>query len=268
MYKAGFIGCGNMGGTLASVAAKSVGGSNVFIADHHSEKLAQLKKAYGCKTGTDVEAAKESRFLFLGVKPQAMQSAADEIREALAARKKSPVLVSMAAGLSIARISELFGSARVIRIMPNTPAAVGEGVILYCTGPDVTAEEEELFYNILRPAGILVKLPEEKIDAGSAISGCGPAFVCLLIEAMTDAGVRMGLPLDQARLLTLQTFAGTAKLSLQTGRDPAALRAAVCSPAGSTIEGVIALEDMGARSAVLAAVEAAYERTKELGKSK
>ena len=268
MYQAGFIGCGNMGGTLASVAAKSVGGSNVFLADHHSEKLAQLKKAYGCVTGTAVEAAQESRFLFLGVKPQVMGKAADEIRETLLARKDSPVLVSMAAGLSIASVSGLFGGARVIRIMPNTPAAVGEGVILYAVGPDITPEEEEQFYNLLRPAGLLVKLPEEKIDAGSAISGCGPAFVCLLIEAMIDAGVRTGLPHDTARLLALQTFVGTAKLTRETGRDPAALRAAVCSPAGSTIEGVVALEDLGARSAVLAAVDAAFERTKELGKTK
>jgi len=268
MYKAGFIGCGNMGGTLASVAAKSVGGSNVFLADHHSDKLAQLQKAYGCATGTAVEAAKKSRFLFLGVKPQAMGTAADEIRETLKKRKDSPVLVSMAAGLSVSTVSELFGCARVIRIMPNTPAAVGEGVILYCTSPEVTQEEEAQFYEMLRPAGLLVKLPEEKIDAGSALSGCGPAFVCLLIEAMIDAGVRTGLPYETARLLALQTFAGTAKLALETGREPASLRTAVCSPAGSTIEGVVALEDCGARSAVLAAVDAAFARTKELGKTK
>ncbi len=268
MYKAGFIGCGNMGGTLASVAAKSVGGAKVIIADHHSEKLAQLKKAYGCVAGTAVEAAAESRFLFLGVKPQVMGTAADEIRETLAARKDSPVVVSMAAGMTISAVSELLGGARVIRIMPNTPAAVGEGVILYCCDPGITAAEEEQFYELLKPAGLLMKLPEEKIDAGSAISGCGPAFVCLLVEAMTDAGVRCGLPRNQSKLLALQTFAGTARLALDTGRDPADLRAAVCSPAGSTIEGVVALEDCGARSAILAAVDAAYERTKELGKTK
>ena len=126
MFKAGFIGCGNMGGTLASVAAKSIGGSNVFIADHHSEKLAQLKKAYGCTDCTAVEAAEKSRFLFLGVKPQVMTNAADEIRETLLARKDSPVVVSMAAGMTVSAVSELLGGARVIRIMPNTPAAVGE----------------------------------------------------------------------------------------------------------------------------------------------
>ena len=268
MFKAGFIGCGNMGGTLASVAAKSIGGSNVFIADHHSEKLAQLKKAYGCTDCTAVEAAEKSRFLILGVKPQVMTNAADEIRETLLARKDSPVVVSMAAGMTVSAVSELLGGARVIRIMPNTPAAVGEGVILYCCDPRVTEEEESLFYDLLRPAGVLMKLPEEKIDAGSAISGCGPAFVCLLIEAMIDAGVRAGLPRDKARLLALQTFVGTSKLALQTGRDPAQLRAAVCSPAGSTIEGVVALEEYGARSAVLAAVDAAYQRTIELGKAK
>ncbi len=267
MFKAGFIGCGNMGGTLAAVAAKSIGGDQILAADHHPEKQETLRKAYGCVPGTTVRAAEESEILFLGVKPQVMAKLADEIRKTLQTRSTPPLLVSMAAGLSIETVSAMFGGCRVLRIMPNTPAAVGEGVILYAPGPGVTTSDEEAFLELMRPAGLCARLPEEKIDAGSAVTGCGPAFVCLMIEAMTDAGVRCGLPLAQARLFALQTFAGTARLALETGEDPAALRAAVCSPGGSTIEGVAALEQHGARYAVMDAVAAALKRTRELGKA-
>ena len=266
MYKAGFIGCGNMGGALAAVAAQSVGGDRVLIADHHPEKLAALQAARGCVPGTAAQAAAECEMLFLGVKPQVMRAAADEIRAVLAPRRGEAVVVSMAAGLTAAAVAELLGGARVIRIMPNTPAAVGAGVILYCPGDGVRPEEEAAFRTLMAPAGLCVRIPEEKIDAASALSGCGPAFVCLMIEAMTDAGVRCGLPRALAEKLALQTFAGTARLALDTGRDPAALRAEVCSPAGSTIEGVAALEAHGARFAVLDAVAAAYRRTLELGR--
>ena len=266
MYKAGFIGCGNMGGTLAAVAAKSVGGAQVLIADHNADKLQALRASHGCVPCTAAEAAAESELLFLGVKPQVLRVAAEEIRDVLAQRETPPLVVSMAAGVTAEAVSQMLGGARVLRIMPNTPAAVGAGVILYCFGDGVTAEDEARFLALMAPAGVCVKLPEEKIDMGSAVTGCGPAFVCLLMEAMTDAGVRCGLPRDKAQLFALQTFEGTARLALETGTDPAALRAAVCSPAGSTIEGVAALEQRGARNAMLEAVAAAYLRTKELGK--
>lgn len=266
MYKAGFIGCGNMGGTLAAVAAKSIGGEAVLIADHNENKLAALQKAHGCVPGTVREAAASCEFVFLGVKPQVMRKAADEIRDVLSARQEHFAVVSMAAGIPISALSNMLGEVPVIRIMPNTPAAVGQGVILWCAGAGVTEADEAAFLRLMAPAGVCVSLEESKLDMGSAVTGCGPAFVCLLMEAMTDAGVRCGLPRDKAALFAMQTFAGTAKLAMETGTDPALLRAAVCSPAGSTIEGVAALEKHGARSAMLEAVAAAYKRTVELGK--
>ena len=145
MYRAGFIGCGNMGGTLAAVAAKSVGGDQILTLDHHREKLEALHKAWGCIPATAEKAAKECRILFLGVKPQVMGKLAEELREPLKSRAAPPLLVSMAAGLSIETVSSLFGGARVLRIMPNTPAAVGEGVLLYAPGPGVTAEDERIY---------------------------------------------------------------------------------------------------------------------------
>ncbi len=266
MYKAGFIGCGNMGGALASVAAVAAGGENILIANHNPGKVESLQKICGCVPSDAVKIAEECRFVFLGVKPQVMKKAADEIAPALYARTDGPVAVSMAAGLDIRTVSGMLGGARVIRIMPNTPSGVGEGIVLYSTGEGITEEEEKDFLELMAPAGLVVKLPEEKIDGGSAISGCGPAFVCLMMEAMTDAGVRCGLPRDKAAAFVLQTFAGTAKLAQQSGKDPAELRAAVCSPAGSTIEGVAALEEHGVRAAIMDAVDASYRRTKELGK--
>lgn len=265
MYRAGFIGCGSMGGTLAAVAAKSAGGESILIADHNAEKLAALEASCGCVPGTAGEVAASCGLIFLGVKPQVMRRAADEIRDILAARNDPFVVVSMAAGLPVQAVSDMLGGVPVLRIMPNTPAAIGEGVILYCPGPGVTDADEEMFLELMRPAGLCVKLEESKIDMGSAVTGCGPAFVCLLMEAMIDAGVRLGLPRDKAKAFALQTFAGTAKLALETDREPSELRAAVCSPAGSTIEGVAALEEHGARHAMLAAVAAAYRRTVELG---
>ena len=264
----GFIGCGNMGGTLAAVAAKRAGGSAILVADHNPPKLAALSRQYGCIPASTAEVAERASLLFLGVKPQVMDKAAAELRPALAAREDHFAVVSMAAGLTTQAVSEMLGGVPVLRIMPNTPAAVGQGVLLYCCGEGVNKEDEEAFLNLMAGAGMCVKLPEEKIDMGCALTGCGPAFVCLLMEAMTDAGVRCGLPLDLSRRLTLQTFAGTALLALETGRDPAALRGAVCSPAGSTIEGVAALESNGARHAMLEAVAAAYRRTVALGQAK
>ena len=203
--KAGFIGCGNMGGVLAGVAAKS--GAKVFTADHHEEKLEALREKYGCVPAPAEEIAAACDYIFLGVKPQVFRKAAGEIAPILAGREDRFIIVSMAAGITAADVSQMLRGADVIRIMPNTPSAVGEGVILYCTEGNVSESEEEAFRALMAPAGLCVKLDEGKIDMGSAISGCGPAFVCLMMEAMIDAGVRCGLPRDKAKLFTLQTFA-------------------------------------------------------------
>ena len=260
----GFIGCGNMGGALVMAAAKSIGGENIIAVDHNPEKISALRDLCGCVQGNAAQAA-ECEMLFLGVKPQTFSKTADELREIFKGLSKPPLIVSMMAGIKIKFISEALGGVRVLRIMPNTPSAVGAGVILYSPGEGVTLEEENKFLDLMKHAGLCVKLPEEKIDAGSAITGCGPAFVCLLIEAMTDAGVRAGLSRDKAMLFAEQTFLGTAKLALDTKTEPSILRGAVCSPAGSTIEGVAALERLGARNAIFEAVSAAYKRTLELG---
>jgi len=154
----------------------------------------------------------------------------------------------------------------IIRIMPNTPVSVGEGMILYDHTDNVPAEAVKVFCEMMRFAGRLDPLPEKLIDAGSAVSGCGPAFACLFLEALADGGVACGLPRDKAMEYATQMLLGTAKLALESGRHPGELKDAVCSPGGSTIAGVRALEQGSFRAAAMNAVEAAFVRTKELGK--
>lgn len=151
----------------------------------------------------------------------------------------------------------------VIRIMPNTPAAIGAGVVQYC-GQGAAEEELDSFAALIAPAGLVDPTPEELIDAASAVSGCGPAFAYLFIEALADGGVACGLPRDKAAAYAAQMLAGSARMVLESGKHPGALKDAVCSPGGTTIQGVRALEKGGFRSAAMEAVIAAYEKTVKL----
>lgn len=263
----GFIGAGNMGGALARAAAKAMDPANIILADQLTEKAAALAGQIGCQSQDAKTVAKTCRYIFLGVKPQVMEAMLSEIAPVLAARTDSFVLVSMAAGVAIADIRQMAGAGYpVIRIMPNIPASVGGGVILYDTTENVSAEAAKFFCESMRFAGLVDHLPEKLIDAGSALSGCGPAFVSLFIEALADGAVACGLPRSQAVAYAAQTLAGTAKMILDSGIHPGALKDAVCSPGGTTIAGVNALEQGGFRACAMEAVISAYQRTLELGK--
>lgn len=263
--KLGFIGVGNMGGALARAARKSVPGACVGLAGRTPEKVKALTEELDCRASGAVGVAKWADYVFLGVKPQVMPELLMELRPELAERQDRFILVTMAAGLTIARIRELAGGEYpVIRIMPNTPVSIGKGVILYTCGEGVTGEEERMFLEAMTGAGRFFALPERLMDAGAAVSGCGPAFVDLFLEALADGGVACGLPRAQAMELAIQTMTGSAKLALRSGQHPGALKDAVCSPGGTTIQGVRTLEAAGFRSAVMEAVIAAYEKTLEL----
>ena len=264
----GFIGCGNMGGALATAVAEVIPGEQLLLCDAFAEKAQTLAQKLNADYTTDAKKlAATCRYLFLGVKPQMFDDLFAQIGDTLRARKEPPVLISMAAGLSISRVEALAGVAcGVIRIMPNTPVSVGEGMILYAKNARVSDAEREAFCHALSAAGVLDELPEDKIDAASALSGCGPAFVYLFAEALADAGVECGLPRDKALLYASQTLAGAAKLLLTSGKHPGELKDAVCSPGGTTIVGVHALEENGFRAAAMNAVTAAYRRTLELKK--
>ena len=185
----GFLGCGNMGGAIARAVCKAVDPKKVFLANRTAAKAQALAKELGCKTATNAEVAGGCDLIFLAVKPQMMEALLQPLKFTLDERPGRFVLCSMAAGLSIARIQEMAGEDfPVIRIMPNTPASVGEGMIQYCSA-NVTAEEEQEFLKIMAPAGRLDAVPESLIDAASCVSGCGPAWVYQFIEALADGGV-------------------------------------------------------------------------------
>ena len=263
-FTAGFIGVGNMGGALACAACKT--DKSVLLADGDAAKAAALATQCGCAAGDNAAVASDCRFVFLGVKPQVLGAVVDGLAPILRERD-DVVLVSMAAGVSIEKITAMVGKALpVIRIMPNTPASIGQGMILYTANDLVTDADEADFLALMKAAGAFDRLPEQLIDAGSALSGCGPAFVYLFIEALADGGVECGLPRDKALRYAAQTVLGAADMVLTDGRHPCVLKDAVCSPGGSTIAGVHALEDGAFRGAVMGAVDAAFVRTKELGK--
>ena len=261
--KIGFIGAGNMGGALAIAAAKAVGGDNLLIADVNGEKAAALAAQIGATVADNAAIAAQCDYIFLGVKPQMMQDMLADLKPYLTA---NPVLITMAAGLTIDAIRSWAGDLPVIRIMPNTPVAVGAGMILYTADAAVTAAQKDAFVAMMAQAGRLDEIPEKLMDAGSCVSGCGPAFAYLFIEALADGGVECGLPRTQALDYAAQTVLGAAQMVLTTRRHPGDLKDAVCSPGGTTIAGVHALEAGGFRSLAMDAVVAAHERTLELKK--
>ena len=261
----GFIGTGNMGGTLAAAAAAALGGDGLYLVDRDTEKANALAARLGAHAVTGKEAARDCGMLFLGVKPQVLADAVAELSAVLAARAEAPLIVSMAAGVSLEKLAGMLpGQFPVIRIMPNTPAAVGEGMILYAPGTGVTDGQIAAFEAAMAAAGQVCRIEERLIDAASAVSGCGPAFVYLFVEGLADGGVECGLPRDLALRLAAQTVLGSAAMVSRTGTHPGALKDAVCSPGGTTIAGVHALENGGFRGCAMDAVTAAYDRTLEL----
>jgi pyrroline-5-carboxylate reductase len=269
MNKFGFIGTGNMGGALAGAVAKRVGGENMLLADYFQAKAEEMAEKLGAKAADNMTVAAECDYVFLGVKPQMMAGVLAGIAPVLTEREKRVILVTMAAGLTMETICEMAGGAYpVIRLMPNTSAAIGEGMILYTANELVTETELATAVDALSMAGRLDRLDEKLIDAGCAISGCGPAYAYMLIEALADGGVICGLPRAKAMEYAAQMLVGAGRMVLETGKHPGELKDAVCSPAGSTIAGVHALENGGFRGAAINAVTAAYGRNKELAGGK
>ena len=260
--KYGFIGCGNMGGAIAKALAKV---TTDFAITDRSGKAIALAAEIPCGYFSSEEIASRCDRIFLGVKPHMRKGVLAPLQEILAERK--PLLITMAAGLTMAQIEEFAGCALpVIRIMPNTPVAIGKGVIQYCANDLVSAEMLKDFLADLRHAGVLDPLEERLIDAGSAISGSGPAYVYMFIEALADGAVACGIPRAKALEYAAATVIGAGEMVLATGQHPGALKDAVCSPGGSTIAGVRALENHGFRAAAMEAVIATCNRNKELGK--
>ena len=260
--KYGFLGCGNMGGAIASRLSLST--KDIAVSDR-SGKARELAASLGIAYMDNVGIATECDCIFLAVKPQMMRDVLAPLRPMLALRK--PLLVSMAAGLEIDQIQEMAGSGLpIIRIMPNTPTAVGMGVIPYCFNGFVKDRQLAAWVVDMQPCGMLSPLDESLMDAASALSGSGPAYFYLLLDAMADGAAACGMPKAKALSFAAATMAGAAKMVQDTKQHPAALKDAVCSPGGSTLVGVRALEAAGVRSAMMDCVLAAYRKNKELGK--
>lgn len=261
--KYGFIGCGNMGGAIAKALSKTT--KDIILSGKSLDKAKKLAAELSVNFGTNEEVVKNSDAVFLAVKPQMRQDVIESLKALLL--EKRPVIITMLAGTEIASLEEQLGEKLpIIRIMPNTPVAVGKGLILYCRNEAVSDEVLNKVVADLQPAGYLDEIAENLIDAGSLVSGCGPAYMYMLINALADGGVACGLPRDKALKYAELTMIGSGELAFQSDKHPEQLKDEVCSPGGSTIMGVKALEEGGFRNAAISAVLAAHKKTKELGK--
>ena len=255
-----FIGTGNMGGALARAVCAAVGPENLLLYDLDSAKAEALAAQLGARS-VDRDTAAGADCVFLAVKPHLVAPVLAELP--LAAHS---VLVSMAAGVTLEKLESLAPNRGIVRIMPNTPVGIGAGVVLWCANERMSGPRTAAVLAALAPAGLVEQLEERLMDAATAVTGCSPAFTDLYIEAMADGGVACGLPRDKALRLAAAAVSGAAKLVLESGTHPGELKDAVCSPGGSTIQGVRTLEKHGFRSAVIEAVIAGTEKNGSLGK--
>jgi pyrroline-5-carboxylate reductase len=265
--KVGFVGGGNMGEALIRglVESNLVPSDAIAVTDVRAERTRQLAEQYGVRPLTgNVALATASDVVILAVKPQIM---APVLREVLPALTRRPLLISLAAGVSTATIQSVLGKyQRLIRVMPNTPALVLEGVTAIAKTPGLEVEDLETAQEIFAAVGKVVVLDEEQLDAVTGLSGSGPAYVAIVIESLADGGVKMGLDRATAMTLATQTVLGAATLLAETGLHPGTLKDMVASPGGTTIAGIAALEEGGIRTTFIRAVERATLRSRELGR--
>ncbi len=264
--KIAFLGAGNMGAALIGGVLRSgmVRPTDVVASDVSAERLAAVKKMYGIVTmSSNVEAVRRAATVVLAVKPQVMIDLLAEIRGAIGANR---LIVSIAAGIPIATLQAGLGrDARIIRAIPNTPAQIGIGVTALARGAAASAEDAETAKRLFNAVGTTVEVREAMLDAVTGLSGSGPGYVFLFIEALADGGVKMGLPRDVALKLAAQTVAGAGQMAAASGEHPAALRDRVASPGGTTMAGLHELERGKVRAAIMSAVEVAARRSAELG---
>jgi pyrroline-5-carboxylate reductase len=262
----GFIGAGQMARALACgfLTRQLVERNRIVAFDPSPDARTQfLSNVDGAKwVASNAAVVREADTVIVAVKPQSFPEVARELESVPTAGK---LFVSIMAGVSIATLAKGLKTERIIRVMPNTPCLIGQGAAAYALGPGAATEDSALVEKLFRAVGIAVGLPEKLLDAVTGLSGSGPAYVYVLIEALSDGGVRMGLPRAVAMQLAAQTVLGAAQMVMTSGEHPSVLKDRVASPAGTTIAGLQVLERRGVRSALLDAVEAATLRSQELG---
>jgi pyrroline-5-carboxylate reductase len=263
------IGAGNMGEALVRglIKASRIAPADVIATAPRPERRAELEKIYGITAIEDnVSAVHDADVVLLGVKPQILDKVLTQIAPAL---KNAPLIVSVAAGFTIDAIEQRLGAgARIVRAMPNTPALVGLGATAIAMGAHTSDADLTRARAIFEAVGFVTVVDESLLDAVTGLSGSGPAYVFMITEALADAGVKVGLPRRQAQALAAQTVLGSAKLLLETGLHPGVLKDQVTSPGGTAIAGLHTLEQGGLRTTLINAVQAATERSRELGKSR
>ena len=259
------LGTGKMGGILLQAFLKNnlVATDQIFATVHHPDRAQALSAQFGIEVTTDnLAAAKQADIILLGVKPIQVPGVIEQIKPALNGQK---LLLSFAASVKTSAIEDAAGcDLGVIRAMPNTPAMLAAGVTALCAGRFVTAEQMAAAQRIFHTVGRTVVVDEKHMDAVTGLSGSGPAFLYIVIEALAEAGVNVGLPRDVATLLAAQTTLGSARMVLETGYHPALLKDAVTTPAGCTVDGILELEEGGLRVTLIKAVKRATQRAKEL----
>ncbi|MGA2781586.1 MAG: pyrroline-5-carboxylate reductase [Smithella sp.] len=267
--KIAIIGGGKMGSIIAQglIAHKIIPAKDIIVTDIDAARLDFLHSSLKVKVSHNNEkAAKSVDIIILAVKPQNM---AETLKEISSAIDKSKVVISIAAGITTNFIEKsLTKGTRVVRVMPNTPALIGEGAAAVAKGRCAKSTDVKLTRAIFNAVGISVEIGEKLMDAVTGLSGSGPAYCFLIIEALIDAGEQMGLPRDLAAKLAMQTMLGAARLCLQSDKHPAQLREMVTSPGGTTVAGLKALEEGKIRATIISAVEAATRRSKELASGK
>ena len=265
MSRVGFIGVGVMGGALARAVRKKVSGAELYLSNVPSSVSEALAAELGCKSCDNEEAA-GCGYIFVAVKPNIIRSVLADIAPVLKKREDRFVLVSVAAGITIETVKQAVGfDLPVIRIMPNTPVLCGKGVILAaCDG--VTDERKAEFFDLLGAAGTCDDVTEKMIETAGTLTGCGPAYAFVIMQALADGAVACGVDRAHAVKYAELTLSGAAELALSTGKHLEQLKDEVCSPGGSTIEGVAAMEHAKVRAAMIDAVKASYEKNLKLGK--
>lgn len=263
----GFLGAGKMGEALArgTIAAKVAPPSRIVMSDCDGDRLAYLADALKVRTvGDNAALVQASDVVVVALKPGVLRQVLPSLAKAIGTGK---LVVSIAAGVTLKELEGMLEpGARVARVMPNTPCLVGCGASAYSLGTAATAADGQLVNEVLSSVGISIQVPEALLDAVTGLSGSGPAFVAVVIEALADGGVLAGLPRETALKLAAQTVLGTASLVLRGGRQPAEVKDMVASPGGTTIEGLKVLEEKRLRAALIQAVEAAARKSKELGR--
>jgi pyrroline-5-carboxylate reductase len=259
------LGAGQMGAALVSglLRAGVVSPAELVAAARRSDRAQQLRDSFGIDVLSAAAAADRAQTLVITVKPQDMGTLLDEISPVVTPAK---LVISVAAGITTAFIErKLTGDVPVIRVMSNTPVLVDEAMSVISAGPHATEEHLRRAEQLLRPVGKVLRIPESQQDAATALSGSGPAYVYFLVEAMVDAGILLGMPRGNALEMVKQAVYGAARMLQDSGEHPVLLREAVTSPGGTTISAIRELEKHGVRAAVLAAIEAARDRGRELG---